>query len=196
LKQNYIQIFKRRRVGKTDYRKRRALIQGRQPFLAVRVSNKYIYGQILRAAPTGDITLCALSSRVLTQKYGWKGSAKNLPSAYLTGFLLGRQSQQNEVSQTSLYTGASRFVHGSKIAAFLKGMKDSGMAIDFDEKILPDEQRLKGIHISNYGKKLAGEDSSRYYGLFSKTISRGLKPDDYPAHFEQVKELIERKGSP
>jgi large subunit ribosomal protein L18 len=194
-KQHYVQIFKRRRDGKTDYRKRRGLIQGRRAFLSVRVSNKYIYGQILRAAPQGDLTLCSSSSRVLAQKHGWKGSAKNLPSAYLTGYLLGKESQKAKVAEAGVYTGVSRFVHGSRIAAFLGGVKDAGLELEFDEKILPDERRIKGNHISDYGKKLTEENSSRYNEIFSKSISRGLKPEDYPSHFEQVKESIQGKTS-
>jgi large subunit ribosomal protein L18 len=195
VKQHYVQIFKRRREGKTDYRKRRALIQGRKPFLAVRISNKYIYGQILQAGPKGDGTLCASSSRDLAKEYAWKGSAKNIPSAYLTGYLLGNEARKNNIKEATVYSGVSRFIHGSRIAAFLKGVRDSGLELELDEEILPDEQRIKGNHISEFGKKLVEEDASRYNSLFSKTISRGLKPEDYPAHFQSVKDAIAAKAS-
>jgi large subunit ribosomal protein L18 len=194
-RQHYVQIFKRRREGKTDYRKRRGLIQGRKPFLAVRVSNKYVYGQIMRPAPEGDLTLCESSSRTLSNEYGWKGSAKNLPSAYLTGYLLGKLAEHKKIAEARVYSGLSRFVHGSRIAAFLGGARDGGLKLEFDEEILPDARRLKGDHISDYGKKLTQENPARYSEIFSKTISQGMKPEDYPDHFEQVKASIEGKSS-
>ena len=161
----------------------------------MRVSNKYVYGQIMRPAADGDLTLCESSSRSLSKRYGWKGSTKNLPSAYLTGYILGKLAQNKQIAEARVYSGVSRFVHGSRIAAFLGGAKDAGLQLEFDEKILPDEQRIKGNHISDYGKKLSQESPPRYDEIFSKTISRGLKPEDYPAHFEQVKESIESKSS-
>ncbi len=186
-RQEYLEIFRRRRAGKTDYRKRRGVIQGRKPFLTVRVSNKYIYGQVMRPAPNGDITLCAFSSRGLSKEHGWKGSAKNLPAAYLTGYELGKLAQKQKVSSAEVYSGVSRFVHGSRIAAFLGGAKDAGLELQFDEKILPDEERLKGAHIRDYGQKLNQENGAQYNEFFSKVLSRGMKPEDYPSHFESVK---------
>jgi large subunit ribosomal protein L18 len=195
-KQQYVQIFRRRRDGKTDYRKRRGIIQGRKPFLTVRVSNNYVYGQIVRAAPQGDITLCSTSSRNLAKRYGWKGSAKNIPSAYLTGYLLGKTAQSKKISETGVYSGVSRFVHGSRMAAFLGGVKDSGLGLEFDEKILPDEKRKNGSHISDYAKKLTQEDSPKYNAVFSKSLSKGFKPEDYPSLFDRVKDSIESKPAP
>ena len=191
-KQHYVQIFRRRRDGKTDYRKRRGLVQGKKPFLTVRVSNKYIYGQIMRPAPAGDLTLCACSSRNLSRQYGWKGSAKNVPAAYLTGYQLGKLAQEQKISGAHLYSGVSRFVHGSRIAAFLGGAREAGLELHFDEKILPDEQRIKGDHIRAYATRLSEDNSSQYNVFFSQILSRGLKPQDYPSHFAEIKASIEK----
>jgi large subunit ribosomal protein L18 len=187
-------LFRRRREGKTDYRKRKGIIVGRSPFLAVRISGKYIYAQILKAAPTGDLTLCASSSRELGSKFGWKGSAKSIPSAYLTGYYLGRLAGQNDVKTVVVYSGVGRFVHGSRIASVINGAKDAGLEIEVNEESLPEEARLKGSHIASYAGKLEKEDASKYNQTFSKLISSGLKPTEYPAHFDQVKAAIE-KGS-
>lgn len=186
----YVQIFRRRREGKTDYRKRRGLIIGRQPFLSIRVSGKYIYGQILKATANGDITLCAASSRDLEEKFGWKGSPKSIPGAYLTGLYLGKLASQAKVENVVVYAGVGRFIHGSRIASLIAGVKESGLQIEIDEESLPDEERLRGNHIASYAKTLQSEDKDSYDRMFSGLISSGFNPESYPSHFDKVKSTI------
>lgn len=186
----YVQIFRRRREGKTDYRKRRGLIIGRQPFLSIRVSGKYIYGQILKATANGDITLCAASSRDLEEKFGWKGSPKSIPGAYLTGLYLGKIASQAEVENVVVYAGVGRFIHGSRIASLIAGAKESGLQIEIDEESLPDKERLRGDHIARYAKTLQSEDKDSYDRMFSGLISSGFNPESYPSHFDKVKSTI------
>jgi large subunit ribosomal protein L18 len=190
-KNHYVHIFRRRREGKTDYRKRRGIIVGRLPFLAVRISGRYIYAQIVRPTPSGDITICAASSRDLSQ-FGWKGSSKNIPGAYLTGFYLGQLAQETKVKSVIMYSGVGRFIHGSRIASVINGAKEAGLEIGVDEDTLPDEDRTKGSHIAEYAKKLEAEDKDKLSRIFSKTISSGMSPADYPAHFEKVKAAIQK----
>ncbi|MGI0091865.1 MAG: 50S ribosomal protein L18 [Nitrososphaerales archaeon] len=189
---HYVHIFRRRREGKTDYRKRRGIIVGKQPFLSVRVSGRYIYAQVLRPTPSGDLTICSASSRDLTKKFGWRGSSKNLPGAYLTGFYLGQLAQVSSVKSVIVYSGVGRFIHGSRIASVIDGAKEAGMEIQVDEKTLPDESRVKGSHIAEYAKKLEAQDKDKYNKVFSKLISSGLSPADYPSHFDKVKAAIEK----
>lgn len=186
---HYVHIFRRRREGKTDYRKRRGIIVGRSPFLSVRVSGRYIYAQILRPTASGDVTICATSSRDLT-KFGWKGPSKNLPGAYLTGFYLGQLARQTNVKNAIVYSGVGRFIHGSRIASVINGAKEAGLEIGVDEESLPDEKRTKGTHIAEYAKKLESEDKEKFARVFSKALSSGMSPADYPAHFEKVKAAI------
>ena len=77
-KSHYVHIFRRRREGKTDYRKRKGIIVGKSPFVSIRISGKYIYSQIMKPTATGDLTLCAASWRDIVKKFGWKGSTKSL----------------------------------------------------------------------------------------------------------------------
>ncbi len=188
---HYVHIFRRRREGKTDYRKRRGIIVGKTPFLSVRVSGRYIYAQILRPTATGDITLCAASSRDLS-KFGWKGSSKNIPTAYLTGFYLGQLASGSNVKNAIMYSGVGRFIHGSRIASVVSGAKEAGLKIAIDEDSLPEDSRVKGSHIVQYAKKLEAEDKEKFNHQFSKTLSSGIKPSDYPALFEQVKGAIQK----
>ncbi len=194
--ERYVQIFRRRREGKTDYRKRRGVILGREPFLSVRVSGKYVYGQVLRATATGDVTLCAASSRDLRGKFGWKGSPKSIPGAYLTGLYLGRLAQEKGLDDVVVYSGLNRFVHGSRIASLISGAKEAGLNIEIDEESLPDEERIKGEHIAAYAKSLEESDKERYDRTFSGLVSSGLNPAEYASHFDQVRSAINGgKGS-
>lgn len=167
------------------------MIVGKQPFLAVRVSGRYIYAQILTPTPSGDITLCAASSRDLA-KFGWKGSSKNLPGAFLTGFYLGQLAQGTKVKNVILYSGVGRFVHGSRIASVVNGAKDAGLEIAVDDESLPEESRAKGSHIAAYAKKLESEDKAKFNQVFSKALASGISPSDYPTHFEKVKIAIQK----
>jgi large subunit ribosomal protein L18 len=193
-KSHYIHLFRRRREGKTDYRKRKGIILGNRPFVTVHVSGKYIYSQILKPTVSGDITLAAASSRDLTKKFGWKGSSKNLPGAYLTGYYLGHLASEHNLKQAVVYSGVGRFVHGSRIASLINGAKDAGLDIQVNEESLPDEARISGKHISNYSEKLVKENKEKHDQIFSKVINSGMNPSDYPAHFEMIKSKIASEG--
>lgn len=188
---HYVHIFRRRREGKTDYRKRRGMIFGRTPFLAVRVSGRYIYAQILKPAPQGDLTLCSASSRNLA-KFGWKGSAKNLPSAFLTGYHLGKLAKEKKVNDVILYSGVGRFVHGSRIASVVKGAKEAGLDISVGEDILPADERVKGTHVEEYAKKLETESKEKFGQLFSRILANGSSPANYSSDFDKVKVAIDK----
>ena len=194
-KSHYIHIFRRRREGKTDYRKRKGIIVGKSPFVSIRISGKYIYSQIMKPTATGDLTLCAASSRDLVKKFGWKGSTKNLPGAYLTGFYLGQLAGKENVKKAVVYSGVGRFVHGSRIASVVNGAKDAGLDIAVNEESLPEESRVRGKHIADYAKKLEQEDKEKFNQVFSKILSSGMNPSEYPAHFETVKSSIEKGSS-
>ncbi len=193
-KSDYVHLFKRRREGKTDYRKRRGMIVGTKPFLAVRVSNRYVYSQIVRPSAQGDHTLAQSSSRDLSKNYGWKGGTKNLPAAYLTGYALGKAALKNQINDATVYSGVSRFIHGSRVSALLNGAKDAGLSLEVDEEALPSEERINGGHIGSYASKLETEDKEAYLKRFSRTAKSGLNPADLPNHFAEVKNKIENSG--
>ena len=186
----YIHIFRRRREGKTDYRKRKGIILGKTPFVSVHISGKYIYSQVLKPSPSGDLTIAAASSRDLVKKFGWKGSTKNLPGAYLTGYYLGHLAGERKLKEAVVYSGVGRFVHGSRIASLISGAKDAGLEISVDEDSLPNQSRISGKHIATYSDKLEKEDPEKRNQLFSKILSSGLNPSQYPSHFEAVKAKI------
>ena len=127
--------------------------------------------------------------------FGWKGSTKSIPGAYLTGFYLGQIAKREGIEGAVVYSGVGRFVHGSRISSVIAGAKDAGLQVQIDEKSLPDEERIKGEHISNYGKDLEARDKDAFNKDFSGLLASGLNPVDYPSHFEQVKSSIANTSS-
>ena len=72
-KHGYVPIYRRRRMGATDYRARKKIITSSVPLLAVRVSSKNVSVQFVRPKAEGDQVVSSAHSRNL-KKFGWKGS--------------------------------------------------------------------------------------------------------------------------
>ena len=70
-KATYLVSFRRRREGKTNYKKRLALVKSGLPKLVVRKSNRYIVCQLIQFDPRGDKVLLHVNSKQL-EKFGWK----------------------------------------------------------------------------------------------------------------------------
>jgi large subunit ribosomal protein L18 len=185
----HIEVFRRRREGKTDYKKRKALITSRLPFVRTFVSSHNVYAQLIKAAPSGDVTLVSASSTQLP-KFGWKGAKKNIPACYLTGLLLAKKSQAFGVEDAVLYTGLSAYRSGSRFSAIVKGALDGGLKVRVSEDSLPPEERLSGSHISSYAASMKKSDPDLYNLRFGRMISAGLEPENLGQNFAQVKEAI------
>jgi large subunit ribosomal protein L18 len=152
LKPTYRMPLKRRRLGKTDYKKRLKLLLSKKPRLVVRKSLKYIRAQIVEFAKEGDKTLAAASSEEL-KKLGWKFACDNLPAAYLTGLLIGKKALKKGIKEAILDAGLYHSTSGSRIYAVVKGALDAGLKVPVAEKVLPKEERIKGLHIASYLEK-------------------------------------------
>jgi large subunit ribosomal protein L18 len=183
---SYIYTLKRIREDKTNYRKRSAILIGRRLFVTVKISDQNVAAQVLRPTPTGDIVIVSAHSRELA-KHGWKGVFNNLPACYLTGTLLGKKALEKEVSNAVLYIGKDHFT--SRVAACMKGIVDAGVRMPISEESLPDEDRISGHHIAEYSNVLK-ENEEEYNSRFSAILKNGLKPEDYPSHFEEIKNKI------
>ena len=90
----YSKILRRLRDGKTNYRRRKALLMSKQDYVTVQISNQNIVVQVHKPEMTGDKTIASVHSRYLISK-GWKGSLNNIPASYLTGFLAGKKALKN-----------------------------------------------------------------------------------------------------
>ena len=182
----FIHTLKRIKKHKTNYRKRSALLISKRYFITVKVSNQNVAAQVLKPTAMGDIVIASSHSREL-KKHGWKGSMNSLPACYLTGLLLGKKCMENGTKNAILYTGMDRFT--KRIAACIKGIISAGVDVPVSDQSLPKESRISGQHIAEYARILK-KDQEKYDTRFSMLLKEGLKPEDYPSHFEEVKTKV------
>ncbi len=181
--------FRRRREGKTNFRLRLKLLLSRTPRLVARKSLNNFVAQIVEYDEAGDQILISAHSKELV-KLGYKGHCGNIPSAYLTGLLLGKKAIKEGYESAILDIGLNSATKGAAVFALLKGAIDAGLDVPHDEYILPEEDRLNGTHIKEFAELLKEEDEDKYKKQFSKYLDKGLNPEDLPQHFEEIKEKI------
>jgi len=141
--------YRRKREGRTNYKKRLIMLQSKRPRIIIRKTNKQIMMQITEYDPKGDHVRCGVASSEL-KKLGWKYSCKNLPACYLAGMLMGKKALAKKIKGAILDVGLQTPVAGSKIYAALKGAIDAGMDIPASEEVFPSEERLVGKPISDF----------------------------------------------
>ncbi len=142
----YIMPLKRRRLKKTDYRKRLALIKGGIPRAIIRKSIKNTNVDIAEYAVNGD-KIVAHGSTVELKKFGWKSPTGNMPSSYLAGYLVGLRAKKKGVKKVIVDVGRQRVIKGNKLMASVQGLLDSGMKVPVDKKFLPHKDRIAGKHL-------------------------------------------------
>ncbi len=185
--------FRRRREGKTNYYKRRELIKADAPRLVARKTLKHNIAQIIDFAPAGDVTLASAHSKELETRYGWKAYTGNVPAAYLTGLLCGYRALERGIEKAVLDIGLHVPRRGSRVFAVLKGAVDAGLEVPHDPSVFPPEDRIRGEHVANLASALKEEDPEEYERRFSGYLQRGLKPEELPEHFEEVKAKIQEE---
>ncbi|MDO8740371.1 MAG: 50S ribosomal protein L18 [Candidatus Woesearchaeota archaeon] len=144
--------YRRRRTGKTDYKKRLALLLSNKSRLVIRTSLKNISLQVAEYHPPGDKILASAHSGEL-EKFGWNINKGNIPAAYLTGLLFGKKMKEKKIGDVVLDIGMQRSIKASRIYAALKGVLDAGIDVPHSKEILPDENRTSGKHIQDHTKK-------------------------------------------
>lgn len=143
--------YRRKREGKTNYKKRLKLLLSGKPRLVIRPSLKNVTAQIIEYNPKGDQTIASAHSRELA-KFEWKFSTGNVTTAYLTGLLLGKKALKKKIKEAILDIGLRTPIKGSKVFACLKGVVDAGVSVPVSEEILPSPERISGKHIADYRK--------------------------------------------
>ena len=141
--------FRRKREGRTNYKKRLLLLKSRLPRLIIRKTNRQIILQIAEYSQNGDRILCGVGSLSL-KKEGWLYSCKNLPACYLAGMVLGKKALAKKIKKAILDLGLQTTLGGTKVYAALKGAIDAGMEIPASEEIWPKQDRLTGEHIAKF----------------------------------------------
>ena len=121
------------------------MLMGKRDFITVNITNENTQVQILKPEMTGDRVIASAHSRYLIKK-GWKGSRKNIPAAYLTGYLAGKKAMIQGAKDAILYTGTRRYTQ--RMAAALKGVMDAGVQIPADSETFPTDDRINGNHLA------------------------------------------------
>lgn len=143
--------FRRKRAGKTNYKKRIAYLSSGLPRLVIRKSLKNITAQIISYEPKGDKVLASACSQNI-KKLGWGLSGNSIPAAYLVGFLAGIKAKTAKITNVVLDLGLYNPIAGSRVYAALKGAADAGLDIPHDASVIPRQERLEGKHIAEYRK--------------------------------------------
>jgi large subunit ribosomal protein L18 len=158
------------------------------PRFVVRISNKGIIVQVVKAEIIGDKVLVESASNELVSKYGWQASGKSIPAGYLLGFIAGKKAVNEGIETAYLDLGLKRPTKGNKIFAVVKGAIDAGLNVPCDSDIIPSPERINGGDIANYAQVV---DAEGYEKNFSMYLRKGLRPEQLPDHFEETKKKIQ-----
>jgi len=142
-----MKIDKRRRIeNKTNYRRRLGLLKSNSLRLVIRKTNKYLILQIIESKNSEDKVVYSANTKDLL-KLGWPetklGSLKSVTASYLAGLLLGKKAK-NIKERLVLDLGLIPNTKGSRVYAAVKGIADSGIEINFDEKVIPSKDAIEG----------------------------------------------------
>ncbi|MCI4334397.1 MAG: 50S ribosomal protein L18 [Thermoplasmata archaeon] len=139
--------FRRRRDGRTDYRRRLRLLLSDRPRAVVRMSNCRIRVSLTVFDPVGDRVVAQAESRELTEIGFPAGSLSTTPAAYLTGYLAGLRAKESGATDAILDAGLRHTTSGGRILGALKGLLDAGLTIPHGEIPFPSADRLNGKHL-------------------------------------------------
>ncbi len=138
----------------------------KRDFIAINVTNENTQVQILKPHITGDQVIASAHSRFLL-KDGWKGSRKNIPAAYLTGYFAGKKALSKGVDNAIVYSGTRKYTQ--RMAAGVKGVIDAGVKVPSSEETFPSEERINGEH-------QRFRISACYSQIRDRQMGRGTKP--------------------
>lgn len=154
----FVVKFKRKRKGKTDYKKRKRYIISNKSRFIIRRSLNNTTIQSVEYKEQGDKVVDTIRSTDL-KKYGWDLPTGNISSAYLTGLLFAKKSK---IREGIIDLGTFSVSKGSRLAAAIKGLVDGGIKISCSEEIFPKEEIIKG-------SKLKSENAEkRFIGVKEK----------------------------
>ncbi len=140
--------YKRKKEGRTDYKKRLTLLKSNKLRLVIRKSLKNVIVQIIKYEDNGDKVMASACSKEL-KKIGWNGSGRNLPAAYLVGLMCGVKAKKQKLNGLILDAGLQKLFKGNLIYCAMKGVVDAGVEVACSEEVFPSEERIQGTHISD-----------------------------------------------
>jgi len=145
-------LKRRKREHKTDYLKRTKLLKSGTARIVFRKTNKYVIAQYVTSKHAQDKVEFMVNSQQLIE-YGWpkesSGSLKSIPASYFIGLLIGKKIIKKGLENPIPDFGMIRNLHKTKIYAFLKGLLDAGIKINYKEEIFPEQERIQGGSLKN-----------------------------------------------
>ena len=120
------------------------MLMSKLDFITINFTNENTQVQIVKPEISGDKVIASAHSRFLL-KDGWKGSRKNIPAAYLTGYSVGKKALSKGTSDAIVYSGTRKYTQ--RMAAAVKGIIDAGIKVPSDEETFPSEERINGEHL-------------------------------------------------
>jgi large subunit ribosomal protein L18 len=135
---------RRKREGKTNYKKRLTLLLSHKPRIVVRKTHNRIILQIVQYQADGDKILSSAQSKEL-KAFGYKGHGGNAKAGYLVGYLGGMRAIKNKVDGAILDIGMVSPVRGSAVFAVLLGAIDSGLNVAHNKEILPPAENFSDL---------------------------------------------------
>src|SRR5581483_6598246 len=160
----YRVAFRRRREGKTDYRRRLGLLKSGETRVVVRTSNTNVVVQFVSYDEKGDQVLATAEARELPEM-GYKAAGNNTPSAYLTGILAAKRAG---VTNGILDLGRANPHKGGVIFGALKGVVDGGVEVPAGD-VFPSEDRLRAEHLN-------AEKAAAFAASYEKIVGKPLPP--------------------
>jgi len=173
----YRLALKRRREGKTDYRRRTRYLVSGIPRLVARRSNAHYFAHVVVPSEKGDITVVSAHSKELARDFGWQGHGASASTGYLTGYLVGKRAVKGGVERAILDAGLVIPGAGSNIFALVKGAVDGGLKVPCDEGCYPKMGRIRGEEVA----KAFAEDQS-----IARHRKKGLDLASLPRLMDEV----------
>ncbi len=173
----YRLALKRRREGKTDYRRRARYLASGIPRLVVRRSNAHYFAHVVVPSDKGDITVVSAHSKELARDFNWHGHGACGSTGYLTGFLIGKRAVRAGVERAILDAGLLIPGARSNIFAVVKGAVDAGLKVPCDEGCYPKMERIRGEEVA----KAFAEDPS-----IAKYRKKALDLASFPRLVDEV----------
>jgi large subunit ribosomal protein L18 len=136
--------LKRRREGRTDYRRRLRLLASGKVRCVVRLTSRHSIIQFVEYAEQKDHVLTGATSKELVP-FGWSKGTASVTAAYLAGYLAGTKAKAMGIEESVADVGFVDPRSNERLRACIKGVIDSGVNVPFGLEC--DESRLRGEHI-------------------------------------------------
>lgn len=178
-------LFKRKSLGKTNFRKRLSMLKSESTRLVIRVYSKTILAQLVNYENSNDVVLTTVKSTDL-KKYGWNHNTSNLSASYLTGVLIAKIAKDKKLKITEniiVDLGLVKYKIKTKPYALIKGAIDNGLNVLASEEAFPDMKRIEGNHILEYSK--ISSDINKIQ--FSKIKNTSNIMDDFKKVLSELK---------